>query len=372
MRQRPVYLLASVGVLAFCLVFCLTFLKDRIPEDLPIGVVDQDCSSLSRNFIRQIDATKLGETCSFDSYTEARRALQTGEITAFCVIPENFYDDVLSGRQPVLTLYVNTLYFVGGSLSYKELVSLMNLASGAVQVQILAGKGMGADKIEGLVQPIRIDAHNIGNPAVDYRAFLTNALIPGMLETIIILLTVYAIGSELKHGTSRHLLEKAGGSMSVAMLGKMIPYTILFTMMGLTCDLILYDWMGFPMAGSVWNMFLGTVLLVLASEAIGIFIIGCLPILRLAISISALFSMMAFSLCGFSLPVEAMPAGIRGLAELFPLRHFYQMYVQEAFYAGGFSGWYMEAVSMLVFMILPAFVYKRLHKAFINLNFPRK
>ena len=55
MRQRPVYLLASVGVLAFCLVFCLTFLKDRIPEDLPIGVVDQDCSSLSRNFIRQIE-----------------------------------------------------------------------------------------------------------------------------------------------------------------------------------------------------------------------------------------------------------------------------------------------------------------------------
>ena len=57
MRQRPIYLLSSVGVMAFCAVFFLTFLKDGMPKELPIGVVDGDNSSLSRNFIRQLDAT---------------------------------------------------------------------------------------------------------------------------------------------------------------------------------------------------------------------------------------------------------------------------------------------------------------------------
>ena len=108
--------------------------------------------------------------------------------------------------------------------------------------------------------------------------------------------------------------------MTAAMLGKLIPYTVLFTMMGIICDLILYDWMRVPMAGSIWNMFLGTFLLVLASEAVAFFIVGTLPVLRLSISISALYSMLAFSLAGFSLPVEAMPPYIQGLSAAFPLR----------------------------------------------------
>lgn len=372
MRQRPVYLLASVGVMTFCMIFFLTLLRDRIPQDLPVGVVDLDESSLSRNFIRQLDATRIGKTVGFSSYTEARKALQTGKISSFCVIPEGFYSDVLANRQPELTMYVNTLYFVGGALSYKELLTLANLSSGAVQREVFRAKGMDDNAIMAQIQPIVIDAHNIGNPAADYRAFLCNALIPGVLETIIILVTVYAIGSELKHGTSRHLLEKAGGSMTAAMLGKLIPYTVLFTMMGIICDLILYDRMGFPMAGSIWNMFLGTFLLVLASEAAAFFIVGALPVLRLAISISALYSMLAFSLAGFSLPVEAMPSYIQGLATAFPLRHFYLMYVQEGIFGTGFAGWYPQIIAMLCFLGLPPLVYRRLQRAYIDLNFPRK
>ena len=372
MRQRPVYLLASVGVMTFCMIFFLTLLRDRIPQDLPVGVVDLDESSLSRNFIRQLDATRIGKTVGFSSYTEARKALQTGKISSFCVIPEGFYSDVLANRQPELTMYVNTLYFVGGALSYKELLTLANLSSGAVQREVFRAKGMDDNAIMAQIQPIVIDSHNIGNPAADYRAFLCNALIPGVLETIIILVTVYAIGSELKYGTSRHLLEKAGGSMTAAMLGKLIPYTVLFTMMGIICDLILYDWMGFPMAGSIQNMFLGTFLLVLASEAAAFFIVGTLPVLRLAISISALYSMLAFSLAGFSLPVEAMPPCIQGLAAAFPLRHFYLMYVQEGIFGSGFGGWYTQVIALLCFLGLPPLVYRRLQRAYIDLNFPRK
>ena len=283
MRQRPVYLLASVGVMTFCCIFFLTLLRDGFPKDLPTGVVDLDNSSLSRNFIRQTDATELGKTTGFASYTEAREAMQTGKIDAFIVIPEGFCDEVLSGRQPVLAFYVNSLYFVGGALSYKNLLSMVNLTSGAVQRELLRAKGISEEEITGLIQPVAIDAHQIGNVTTDYGVYLTNVLIPGILEAIIILVTVYALGSELKYGTSRHLLEKAGGSMSAAMAGKLIPYTVLFTVIGVICNLVLYGWAGFPMAGSIWNMMLGTLLLVLASESVAFFIIGMLPVLRLAI-----------------------------------------------------------------------------------------
>ena len=350
MRQRPVYLLATIGVMAFCTVFFLTFLRDGMPEDLPVGVVDMDNSSLSRNITRQIDATQLGRTLKFESYRSAREALQTGEINAFCVFPDGMYEDVISGRQPTVTLYVNSLYFVGGALAYKDLLTMM---------------------IMGQIQPIVIDAHQIGNVTTDYGVYLTNVLLPGILEMIVILVTVFALGSELKYGTSRHMLEKAGGSMSAAMIGKLIPYTVLFSVIGIICDMILYCWAGFPMAGSVWNMFIGTFVMVLSCQAVAFFIIGTLPILRLALSISALYSVLGFSLAGFTFPVEALPPYIQGLAAAFPLRHYYLMYVQEAIFGSGFGGWYPQIVYMLLFLFLPPLVYGRLKKAYRLRNFPR-
>lgn len=102
-RKRPICLIATLGTMTFCMVFFLTFLKDGVPGELPIGIVDCDNSSLSRNLTRQIDATQLGKTILFNDYSQAREALQTGKINAVCVIPDMLYDDVLSGRQPTIT-----------------------------------------------------------------------------------------------------------------------------------------------------------------------------------------------------------------------------------------------------------------------------
>ncbi len=159
--------------------------------------------------------------------------------------------------------------------------------------------------------------------------------------------------------------------MSAAMIGKLIPYTVLFTVIGIICDMILYCWAGFPMAGSIWNMFIGTFVMVLSCQAVAFFIIGTLPILRLALSISALYSVLGFSLAGFTFPVEALPPYIQGLAAAFPLRHYYLMYVQEAIFGSGFGGWYPQIVYMLLFLFLPPLVYGRLKKAYRLQNFPR-
>ena len=42
-RNRLLYLVGSIGVIAFCAIFFLTFLNDGLPHDIPIGIVDEDC-----------------------------------------------------------------------------------------------------------------------------------------------------------------------------------------------------------------------------------------------------------------------------------------------------------------------------------------
>jgi len=372
MRQRPIYLISSVAVMAFCSVFFLTLLRDGQPQNLPVGIVDYDNSSVSRDFSRQIDATQTCDIVHFNSFKEAREAMQTGKITAICVIPENMAEDIQANRRPVFTFYVNTLYFVSGTFAYKTVLTMANLTGGAVKREVLRAKGVNDDAIMGRIQPVKIDAHQIGNATANYSVYLNSVLLPGMLELSIILVLVYSLGAELKYGTSRHLMEKAGGSMLTAISGKLIPYTLLFWGIGIAMDLMLYHWCRFPLAGSIWNMFLGTMIFVLACEAVALTIIGLLPVLRDAISIAAIYSVLGFSLTGFTFPVEAMEPYIQGLAAAFPLRHYYLFYISEAMHGTGFAGWYMEAVHLLLFLFVPLISIRRLEKAYVFQNFPRK
>lgn len=372
MRNRPIYLLGSVVTVAFCAVFFLTFLKQGLPHDLPIGIVDNDNSSLSRNFARQLDATQLGKVIKYDTFAEAREDMQSGKITAICVIPKGMYADVQASRRPTFSYYLNGLYFVGGALSYKNILTMINLADGAVQREVLRAKGVNEKAIMGRIQPVTVDVHQIGNQYTNYGYYLTNIFLPGVLELTVIIVLIYSLGAELKYGTSRHLIRTAGDSMFTALFGKLVVYTVLFSSIGLILIMLMYDWMHFPINGSIWNMFLAIVLLVLASEGVAIFIIGMLPIPRLALSIGALYSVMAFSMSGFTLPVETMPPYIQGLAEAFPLRHYFQLYSKEVIYATGFAGWWREIVHLLIFLFLPMVVIYRLKRAYVLQNFPKK
>ena len=372
MRNRPIYLLGSVVTVAFCAIFFLTFLKQGLPHDLPIGIVDLDNSSLSRNFSRQLDATQLGKVLKYDSFAQAREDMQSGKITAVCVIPAGMYADVQASRRPTFTYYLNGLYFVGGALSYKNILTMINLADGAVQREVLRAKGVNEDAIMGRIQPVNVDVHQIGNQYTNYGYYLTNIFLPGVLALTVVIILIYSLGAELKYGTSRHLLSTAGGSMYNALFGKLVVYTTLFSVIGLILILLMYDWMHFPINGSIWNMFLAIVLLVLASESVAIFIIGLLPIPRLALSIGALYSVLAFSMSGFTLPVETMPPYIQGLAEAFPLRHYFLFYSREVIFGTGFAGWWQEVIHLLIFLLLPSLVIYRLKGAYVRQNFPKK
>ena len=370
--KRPTYLLGSIGVMAFCSIFFATFFKQGLPSDLPIGIVDNDKSWVSREFARNLDATQLGKVIKYDTFAQAREDMMKGKLTSICVIPENAYSDILANRQPEFTYYLNGLYFVGGALAYKDILTLVNLANGAVKREVLRAKGFNENAIMGRIQPISIDTHQIGNAYTNYGYYLTNIMLPGILEMIVIIVLIYAMGSELKYSTSRHLMEMTGNSITLALGGKILVYTVLFSCLGILMELLLYGILKFPINGSIWNMVINVIMMVLSSEGVAIFILGCLPVTRLALSIGALYSVMGFTMAGFTLPLETMPAYIQGWSVAFPLRHYYLFYTQEVIFGSGFAGWWQEIVYMMIFLFLPIPVLGRLKKAYINQNFPKE
>ena len=303
--RRPIYFLGSVAVMAFCTVFYLTFLGQGVPSDLPIAVVDLDGSSTSRNFCRQLDATQLGKVIHYGSFSEAQADMQGGRVTSICVIPEGFNRDIQAQRQPTFSFYVNGLYFLGGSLAWKDILTMVNLTAGAVQREVLRMKGVPESEMAGLLRPVDVDVHQIGNATMNYGAYLANMMIPGMLQMVVVIVLIYSLGAELKYGTSRHLLDTVGHDMYAAVSGKMALYTVLFTLIGWAIEVILYKWLHFPLAGRLGQMLLACFLLVVASESVAVFIIGCVPVCRFALSIGALYSVLGLSLTGRSVIITS-------------------------------------------------------------------
>jgi len=373
MFARPLYLFASVGVMLLSTFFFLTLMKGGAAEKMPMAVVDQDQTTISRRLIHEMQATpSVDIQLITNSYCEARDAMQKGKIYGIFVIREGFYRDLVSFKRPQIDFYVTNAYTVGGNTAYKQMLTMANLVSGAFQREVLRKKGMTDDVIMHRIQPIAIEGHMVANPWGNYSIYLVSTILPGILGLVCIMLTIFAIGFELKARTSHAWLRAAGGNYTIAMIGKLIPYTLIYLILGVGCHLILYRFVGFPVYGSTWRLMFGLLLFILAMEALGITMIGLLPTLRDALSIGALYSMLGFSLSGFTYPQMAMLPPVKALSYMEPLRHYYLIYVNEALMAAPVENSIPYMLALTLFMVASLCVAPRLHRALVYWNYPLK
>ena len=230
-------------------------MNEGLPEEIPTAVVDLDHSAASRNFIRQLDAMSLTQvTEQPNSFTEARKSLQKGEIYGFLVIPESFEAKAMAGRRPEISFYTNNAYYIPASLLYKNFKTMSVLASGAIVQQTLLAHGEYGYEIMPQLQPVPTAVHELGNPWISYSVYLNNTFIPGMLQIMILLTTVFSIGTEIKHGTSREWLARSHNSVVLAITGKLLPQTVLFFIMGALLQSMLYGYWHFPLHNGIWPM----------------------------------------------------------------------------------------------------------------------
>lgn len=366
MGSRPLYLFCMIIAPLFCYVFFTTLMGNGLPTDMPVGMVDLDNTSTTRNIIRNLDSFQQTKIVAYyPSVTEAREAMQRGEIYAFYYIPERTTEEAISSKQPTVSFYTNNSYLIAGSLLYKDLRTMSELAGGAIGRANLYAKGATEDQAMAFLQPIVIDTHALNNPWLNYSVYLCNTILPGILMLLIFMVTIYSIGSEIKNNTAKTWMRIANNNINIALTGKLLPQTVLFFIMAAFYNVYLYGYLHFPCNSGILPMLLAALLMVVASQAFGIFLFGLLPSLRLALSAASLWGVVSFSISGFSFPVMAMNPALQALSNLFPLRHYFLIYVDQALNGYPMSYAWKSYLALLIFVMLPLFVLKRLHKAIL-------
>ncbi len=365
--KNPIYVFCMVVFPIAVVLFFTSVMDDGQPLDLPVGIVDQDNTSTTRSLIRRLDAFQNSEVVDcYPSVAAARQAIQRNKIYGFLYIPKGTTDELLASRQPKISFYYTMTSISAGSLVFKDLKTISTLGSAAVGQATLQARGFTDQQIQTLLQPIRVDLHQINNPQTNYNVYLSTMLIPGLMMLFMFLITAYSLGAELKFGTSKEWLAKANNNILVALIGKFLPQTLVFLAVTFFYEYYVFGVLGFPHPGGVFMMVLLAVLHVLAAQGFGVFVFGLMPSLRMSMSICSLWAMLSFSLAGTAFPLIAMDGPIQALSWLFPLRHYYMLYQICVFNGYPLLEAWFHFAALVGFTLLPWLVLKKIKNAMLT------
>lgn len=352
--RRPIYWAAFFILPLFCFMFLSSLMENGLPMKVPAAMIDKDGSSMSRAMTQNLAGMQLVDlTEDCNSFTEARHLMQEGKIFGFFMIPENFQQDLLAGRKPVITFYTNMTYFVPASLLFKTFKTTALYSKAGIAMNVLESVGATADQITPLMMPINIQARAIHNPGLNYAVYLCNSFIPCVLQLMILLVTCFSLGQEIKYGTSTRLLAMADGSILKALFAKLLPQTLIWWVIAVFMESWLFKINGYPMHGSWFWITLSQLMFVLACQGFALFVFGVFPNLRMSLSISALTGILSFSIAAFSFPVESMYGAISIFSWILPTRYNFLIYIDQAL--NGIDIYYSRIwfVAYIIFMLLP-------------------
>lgn len=370
MSSRPLYIIVVIILPVISILFFYSLLKDGVPTKMPIAIVDLDQTATSRKISRAIDVTPLSKvTLYLQSETEAMSELRKGNIYGFVVLPQNLQSDIFSSHQTVISYYYQNGFLIAGGLMQNDLTLILHTLSGGINIQKREAMGQPADYITSQVQPVQLYSHQLFNPTASYPVYITTIILPIMLQLFILLMTVYCIGIEIKEHTSHEWLRLSDKSIGIALTGKLLPYTLAFFTLMMFQNFMLYKVMQVPMNTSIGWLMLGSLMFVLAYQAIGIFCIGLLPMMRHSLNMAAFYGILALTLCGFTFPIEAMPPVFQYWATGFPVRHY--MHLLQSQILAGFELRYslLSYLYLLLFLLIPFTIIRRLKSALVYQNF---
>ncbi|MCX6577516.1 MAG: ABC transporter permease [Candidatus Aminicenantes bacterium] len=315
-----------------------------------VGIIDQDGTALSRNFISRVRASDYFSLRYLSSNdTEIERLLNEGFVKVFIVIPPDFSRDLAKGKDKALQLLVD------GSNNNRALVSL-GYVSRIIQIfatDVLTEKMSRQGGLYGggfpMIDPrIRVWY----NPELRSANFIVPGLIAVVMTVMTTLLTSLTVAREWENGTMEQLIAGPARSHEIV-IGKMLPYFLLglaqVALVVLAGTLIFKV----PLKGNLFVLFVVSAIFLFCGLGIGLLLSIVTRSQQLAYMFSILTTLLpSYLLSGFIFPIKSMPKVIQWISALVPARYFLTT-LRGIFLKGyGFGSIWLEISALSVLSVI--------------------
>jgi ABC-2 type transport system permease protein len=312
LRQNP-RLFGIVIVAPIIQLTMLGYAATTDVKDVPVVVADGDRSPASRNLIARFEASpNFTVVDTVTTVAEIDPYLQRGDAWVALGIPAGYGTSVQTGRPVALQVVAD------GSDSNSTTVAL-GYATALVGEYAAAMLPSGGQAPAGAID-LRVRV--FFNPQLESRFFM----IPGVLALLLLLVTAnlaaMAIVREKELGTLEQLNVTPLRRWEL-IVGKLLPYGVIALVDVLLVTAVAVFWFEVPMRGSVALLLAMSLVYVLCTLALGLFISTISDTQQQAMMTATFFFLTPMIyLSGFIFPIENMPRVIQYATYLIPLRYF--------------------------------------------------
>ena len=316
--QETLAIFKDSGAMLFCFVLPLAYpvlyswiYNNEVVHDVPVVVVDDSHSALSREFIQKVDASPDVSVAYYaGSIHEAQSYIGHGEAYGIFYFPSNFATAVGRHEQAHASVYCDMSYM----LTYKAIYMTAQNVSMAIGTEIkIAKSGTYTDReAEIISQPLDFEDVPIFNTTGGYGNFV----LPGVL--VLIIQQALLLGVGLLSGTEREKHFPMVKNVIDAFFGKGIAFLLIFAVMLAYCTLVVPRMFGFVMMVHFldWLVFMTPYLI----ACIGFALVGSELIpFREAVMLTAVCTSVPFLfLSGISWPQSGIPGFWQGIGNCLP------------------------------------------------------
>ncbi len=207
-------------------------------RDVPVAVVDNAHSALSRKFLRLTDGganVEIVSRCA--DMEEAKELVRQRKAYGIIYIPEEFDRDLAQGRQTRVMVYCD----MSGLLYYKAILSTCTDVSLKMNKEIkVARMGNTTDRQDEVgAQPIKYAEVSMFNPQGGFACFIIPGVIILIIQQTLLLGIGLSVGTAREHNRFADLVpinRHYHGTLRIV-LGKSLVYFMVFLLMGtyMTC-----------------------------------------------------------------------------------------------------------------------------------------
>ncbi|MEA3318219.1 MAG: ABC transporter permease [Bacteroidota bacterium] len=344
---------------AFAYLLIMWIFSAGVVRNVPVSIVDFDNTSLSRNIVRQIDASPVTEIKYRNaSLKDANNLMNKGKIDAIVLLQDGVEKNIYSGSSSNIAVYINNTNVVKGGIVKSGLYKTLATISAGIKVQTYMKKGFTQKQAIARAVPVNMNTHLLFNPYVNYSYFLTLGLLPLMAVVFIFLGTVYALGQELKEGTAGELMNIAENSVTVAIVGKFLPYTLLFFANVMFMNFILFSVLGTPLTGSLLIILFSELLLIIAYQFLAVLFLNITANMRLSLSLGSAYTMMALTFSGLTFPTMGMPLIAKIFSWIFPYTFWLKILISQSLRNEQIVEILPQFIVLVVFILLGLLSFK--------------
>lgn len=353
--------LGLVIIMPVMMLFLLGYAVANDVEDIPLVVADLSHTEESRTLVDKLTVSGFFKyTHTAQSENEILEMLDAGLVKAGVFIPENFGRSISTGNVGTVQFYIDGSNPTVAQTAQLAAETISQSMSQEILIKRLERSGTGME----LNLPVDARLRYLYNPDMKRMNFMIPGLVAIILQIQTLLLTAFAIVREREQGTLEQLIVTPVRSWEL-MMGKILPFVVVAFVNVIMTVAVGAIWFGVKVAGSIALLAVLSLIFLLGSLGLGVFISNISKTQMQAMYMASFIMIPSFILAGLLFPRENMPWPAYYAGYLLPVTYFLEIVRGIILKGAEFATlwgwiWPMAVFSIIVFFASVFMFHKRL------------